>query len=183
VLISANPALPASNIQELIQGEGKPRRFIRDTWCRHLSHSRRRQRSLRGKTLPRAVPNFAESFTTAQQGDLKLVFSGTLPAMGFLKSGRLKAIAVSGKARLPALPDVPTFTEGGIDGMEEGAWYGSSSRPAYPRRSSTASTRRSSRSQGAQLSRHEWKAWPHSQLAPLRGIRSVDRGRVGEVGR
>jgi len=42
----------------------------------------------------------------------------------FLQSGRLKALAVTGQARSSALPDVPTFGEQGIKGMESfSSWW------------------------------------------------------------
>lgn len=43
----------------------------------------------------------------------------------FVKSGVLNALAVTGSSRTPSLPDVPTFAEQGITGMEPfSAWWG-----------------------------------------------------------
>jgi tripartite-type tricarboxylate transporter receptor subunit TctC len=41
-----------------------------------------------------------------------------------VKSGRLRALAVSSPRRLPMLPDVPTFKEAGIPGFEASVWWG-----------------------------------------------------------
>ena len=49
-----------------------------------------------------------------------LIDSGVMP---HVKSGRLKAIAVSGNSRLPTLPDTPTFKEAGFKGFN-GGWHG-----------------------------------------------------------
>lgn len=49
----------------------------------------------------------------------------TLPAATqHLRAGRFRAIAVTGAARSPALPDVPTFVEAGIPGFEVVSWQG-----------------------------------------------------------
>jgi tripartite-type tricarboxylate transporter receptor subunit TctC len=44
-------------------------------------------------------------------------------SLGSIKGGLLKALAVAGDKRLPALPDVPTFKEAGVN-MLASAWYG-----------------------------------------------------------
>jgi tripartite-type tricarboxylate transporter receptor subunit TctC len=44
--------------------------------------------------------------------------------MPFLKSGRLRALAISGATRSPQLPDVPTFTELGYPEIQEYTWVG-----------------------------------------------------------
>jgi tripartite-type tricarboxylate transporter receptor subunit TctC len=41
-----------------------------------------------------------------------------------VRAGKLKALAVASKNRLPMLPDVPTFDEVGVPGMYAAAWYG-----------------------------------------------------------
>jgi len=41
-----------------------------------------------------------------------------------IRDGKLKAIAVTGKQRSPALPNVPTMAESGFPGLDSGAWIG-----------------------------------------------------------
>jgi tripartite-type tricarboxylate transporter receptor subunit TctC len=44
--------------------------------------------------------------------------------MAFIKSGKLRALAVTSARRFPALPDVPTMQEAGVAGFEATAWFG-----------------------------------------------------------
>jgi hypothetical protein len=44
--------------------------------------------------------------------------------VGFLSSGKLRALAVTGKQRSPSVPDLPTVAEAGVPGFDVGAWFG-----------------------------------------------------------
>ena len=48
----------------------------------------------------------------------------TTGAMSFIRSGKVRAVAVAAHQRLPALPDVPTFEEAGLKGFYTDSWYG-----------------------------------------------------------
>ncbi len=50
--------------------------------------------------------------------------AGTPPLMPHVRAGKLRAIAVAGDKRLPALPDVGTVAEQGYPGFEATQWYG-----------------------------------------------------------
>ena len=55
-------------------------------------------------------------------GQVKVSFSGIPNALTHLKSGRLRALAVSTSKRWPDLPDVPTVAEAGVPGFEATLW-------------------------------------------------------------
>jgi tripartite-type tricarboxylate transporter receptor subunit TctC len=57
-------------------------------------------------------------------GQLQAGFYTPISFIQYMRSGRLKAIAVSGNNRLQALPEVPTFTEAGLPGFEMRVTYG-----------------------------------------------------------
>lgn len=63
-----------------------------------------------------------QAITDIVGGQVKLGLLGMAPAMPHIRSGRLRAIAVTGASRSAALPDVPTVAESGIPGFETNQW-------------------------------------------------------------
>jgi len=57
-------------------------------------------------------------------GQIKVGFPGIALAMAHLKSGKLRALGVSGAKRSPELPDVPTIAEAGVPGYNATQWLG-----------------------------------------------------------
>ncbi|MFH5925611.1 Bug family tripartite tricarboxylate transporter substrate binding protein [Roseomonas xinghualingensis] len=68
----------------------------------------------------------APAVQAVAQGDCQAVVNGATATQPFVTSGQLKALAVSGTARLPALPDKPTFAELKMPEMlvQSGTWQG-----------------------------------------------------------
>jgi tripartite-type tricarboxylate transporter receptor subunit TctC len=57
-------------------------------------------------------------------GHLQFAFPSVPASIGYLKSGRMRALGVTTSQRAPALPDVPTIAEAGLPGFEVSGWYG-----------------------------------------------------------
>lgn len=57
-------------------------------------------------------------------GRVDLSFQVPITVMTYITSNRLKALAISGDSRAPALPDVPTFSEAGLPGFRPEGWFG-----------------------------------------------------------
>jgi len=57
-------------------------------------------------------------------GHVQMMFVDPLAADPFIKSGRLRALAVASTRRLATHPEVPTTSEAGVQGLESGTWYG-----------------------------------------------------------
>jgi tripartite-type tricarboxylate transporter receptor subunit TctC len=67
----------------------------------------------------------APAVTDLIGGQIQVLFTGAPAVIGHIKSGQLRALAVSSPKRLDALPDLPTVAEAtGIKDFEADQWYG-----------------------------------------------------------
>jgi tripartite-type tricarboxylate transporter receptor subunit TctC len=127
-LLVAHPALQANNLAELIAlAKAKPGAI------NYASYGSGSQPHLAGEMLKNKagidlvhVPYKGISLAVPAviAGEVQLTFAGIATSMPQLKAGRIKAIAIGGKARSPLLPQVPTFAELGYPEVETHAWFG-----------------------------------------------------------
>jgi len=68
--------------------------------------------------------SLAQAATDLMSGQVSLFIPTLGGHIGNIKSGRIRALAVSGATRAEQLPDVPTFKELGVPFVEETSWYG-----------------------------------------------------------
>jgi tripartite-type tricarboxylate transporter receptor subunit TctC len=66
----------------------------------------------------------APAITDVVTGQVELMFSPIAIAMPHVKTGKLRALAVTSSKRWPTLPDLPTVAEAGVSGYEATGWYG-----------------------------------------------------------
>jgi tripartite-type tricarboxylate transporter receptor subunit TctC len=66
-------------------------------------------------------------------GRIQMMFSPAGTVLQYVKSGKLRALAVSGHRRLPELPDVPTFDESGIKHLDFSLWFGLNTTAGTPK--------------------------------------------------
>lgn len=57
-------------------------------------------------------------------GQVSMTFSTAVENLNFVKAGRVRLLAVTGRQRLPMLPDTPTMIESGLPGFESLNWNG-----------------------------------------------------------
>lgn len=57
-------------------------------------------------------------------GQVHLMFSSAVAMLPHVKQGKLRAIAMTGARRSPAIPEIPTVAESGVPDYEAGSWYG-----------------------------------------------------------
>jgi len=127
-LFAMNPSVPANNLKEFIAlAKSKPGQI------NYASTGAGSPNQLAAELLDMMVgikmqhipyKGSGQAIADLLGGQVQLYLTPPLPAVPFVKSGKLKAIAVSGASRLPALPQVPTFTEAGLPGFDINIWYG-----------------------------------------------------------
>lgn len=66
----------------------------------------------------------APALTAVMAGEVPVYFDILMSSQSFLASGKLKSLGVSSKERVPQFPNVRTFSEQGIKGLEISAWFG-----------------------------------------------------------
>ena len=69
------------------------------------------------KGMPQAFPDIVS-------GQVQVAISSAITMLPYLRNGRLQALAVTGRARNPALQETPTMAESGYPGFEVAQWYG-----------------------------------------------------------
>ena len=57
-------------------------------------------------------------------GEVTMILGEPATIVGFVKSGRVRALGVTGAKRAPALPELPTIAEAGVKGYEATSWNG-----------------------------------------------------------
>lgn len=57
-------------------------------------------------------------------GQIEVAFHAIISVQPYLKSGQLRAIAVSTRQRFPRMPEVPSLDESGLKGFDGGSWQG-----------------------------------------------------------
>jgi tripartite-type tricarboxylate transporter receptor subunit TctC len=127
-VIVVNPALPVTTLQELVayakerpgeldyasSGNGSGQHLFAELLA-----------SMTGMKLNH-IPYKGSAQATADLlgGQVMMSIPGTAGMVGHIKTGKLRALAVTGATRSPQLPDVPTVIETGVPGYEAYVWMG-----------------------------------------------------------
>jgi tripartite-type tricarboxylate transporter receptor subunit TctC len=136
-VLVAHPSLPARSVKELIAlARARPGAINYGSGGNgstpHLSAAL--FAAMTGVTLTH-VPYKGTAPATADLigGQVQIAFLGIPAVLPHLKSGKLRALAVTGLRRSPELPDVPTVDESGVPGYEVSPWYGLLAPAGVPR--------------------------------------------------
>jgi tripartite-type tricarboxylate transporter receptor subunit TctC len=127
-VIVMNTAVPASSVKELVAlMKAKPDSFsFGSSGTGSTQHLAGEAFKLATGTVATHVPYKGSSQALADLvgGQIQLNFDTTSSAMSFIRSGKVKVLAVMTPKRSAELPDVPTLAEAGYPGVEMSTWYG-----------------------------------------------------------
>lgn len=125
--LSTHPSVPVKNVKDLIAlAKARPGRV---TYGSSGNGSANHMggvlfQSMTGTSLVHVPYKSAgQSATALMSGETDFMISSTTAAMTPIKTGRLRAIAVTGPRRLALTPEIPTVAESGVPGFELTGWY------------------------------------------------------------
>src|SRR5213075_74087 len=127
-LLVVHPATPFRTVEELITlSRREPDKWSYGTsgvgGPHHLSGEY--FKSVTGaKLLHVPYKGGGPAMTDLMGGQIPMLFSSLGPAVGAVKSGKIRPLAVTSLHRSQAFPDVPTMDELGLKGFDSTAWYG-----------------------------------------------------------
>src|SRR5262245_9988837 len=135
-VLLAHPSLPARSVKELLAvARSRPEQVT------YASGGNGTSTHLAGELLSQmghvkmvhvAYKGAGPANIALLSGEITWMFGNALPSVPLIRSGRVKALGVTGMKRTPALPDVPTLADT-LPGFEATSWYGVSVQGGTPR--------------------------------------------------
>jgi tripartite-type tricarboxylate transporter receptor subunit TctC len=128
LVLVVNPSLPAKNLKEFVAlAKSKPGKLTYGSSgngaSTHLAGEMLNQ-SAGLQTIHVPYKGSGPALTDLMGGQIDFMVDTMISSMPFITSNKVRALAVTGKARSPVLPGVPTVAEQGYPGFEAVAWIG-----------------------------------------------------------
>ncbi len=122
-----NPSVPANSLRELIAlAKSKPGQLnFASSGVGTSVHLAGELFNIMAETKIQHIPYKGSGplISDLIGGQVQMSFQIPVSALQHIKSGKLKAIAVTGEARLATAPQIPTFAEAGLPGFDMTGWY------------------------------------------------------------
>jgi len=128
VILVVNPSVPAHNLQEFIAlAKSKPGALnFSSAGSGNPNHLAGELFNMMANVKTTHVPykGGAPAIADLLGGHVDFSYGSAIIVLPLIRTGKLRALAVSSPTRLASLPDVPTFAEAGLPGYEIRIWYG-----------------------------------------------------------
>ena len=127
-LFCVHPSVPAANVKQFIAlAKAQPGKFnfatAGQTSAPHFSGMLfAHLTGIKWEYIP--GKGGAQAVLDVASGQADVLFNGMLATLPYVKSGKLKLLAVSSEKRNPSLPDAPTIIESGVRDFVTGSWQG-----------------------------------------------------------
>jgi len=125
--LTAHPSVPEKNAKELIERLKKQPNSVTaaTSGVGSYSHLAGEWFAANAGVKMDFVPyNTTSPYADLVAGQVHVIFDALPAAIGNVKAGKLKILALTGKTRHPNFPDVPTFAEAGLPDYSPTAWIG-----------------------------------------------------------
>lgn len=127
-VVVVHPSVPAKNIRELIAlAKAKPGGLnFASTGTGGITHLTTELFKLMARVNLTHIPyrGTGPAITDLLGGQVQVLFGSSAATVPHVRTGKLRALAVTGPERMGALPDLPTVNESGVPGYEVSLWYG-----------------------------------------------------------
>ena len=128
VVVIASAALPVKNMRELIAyARAKPGALnLAIPGAGTLPHLVSELVNANARITMTMVPykGTPPALTDVMSGNLDLTYVSIASALPLISMGKVRALGVTSARRVAVLPNVPTMTESGLEGLEVATWYG-----------------------------------------------------------
>ncbi|MGZ8197339.1 MAG: Bug family tripartite tricarboxylate transporter substrate binding protein [Burkholderiales bacterium] len=128
LLVVVHPSLPVTSVKQLIAlAKAKPGQLnYASNGVGSSTHLATELFKVMTGTNMTHVPykGLSPATTDLLSGQVQVMFSSAVAMLPHVKSGRLRAIAMTGATRSKAIPEIPTVAEVGVKDYEAGSWYG-----------------------------------------------------------
>ena len=127
-LLVVHPSLPARSVKELIVlAKARPGQlYFASPGPGSVQHLAGELFNLEAKVQMVHVPykGSGQSIVDLVAGYVQLNFDSVPPVLPHVRTGRLRALAVTSEKRFSILPEIPTVTESGVAGFDLSTWWG-----------------------------------------------------------
>ncbi len=124
LVLAVNPSLPAQSVKELVQlAAAAPGKFNYSAGSTPFQLAMELFKLRSGIAVNHiAYKGSAQAVAAVLANDVQMTFVDAPPAVGQIKAGKLRALAVTSRTRAPVLPESPTMIEAGIENFEVVLW-------------------------------------------------------------
>ncbi len=136
-LMAVHPSIPANTLQEFIAyAKSKPGQIsFASSGMGGPAHLTAELFMLAAGVKMRHIPykGGGPALTDLLGGQVQVGFNVPINYAPHIQAGKLKGMGITGRNRLPNLPDMPTFAEGGLTNYDSNVWFGVLAPPGTPK--------------------------------------------------